>query len=1257
MSSLTFSTLNVRGILDHTKRNKYIAWLKHQNIDIAFLQETYCTSNHVDNIIKSCNNFGYKSFHAITDSNHSRGVSILISNKLDFNVHSTQDDNNGRILLVNIDIEGVKFTLTNIYAPNKVNERIVFFQNLSDFLEQYKLDESETVLGGDFNCTLRNEDRESNRVYHDNSVDVLTNVIINNFSLYDVWQKNHNGKKGFTFYDKNGSKSRLDYFLVNTNPRFIIKKSYIMQTLKADHRCVLLNIKLLKNQRGKGYWKFNNSLLEDEDFCDKIKECVLYVKNQFSHVQSKRVFWEIMKHYLKKTSIGHSIQLSKTRKREKHVLQTEIDQLNSAIEACDNLEVKEKLRQVKAFKEQILNRLYDNYVQGFFIRSRAEYMEKGERSTRYFLTLEKARQNNNVIRCLESDKGNLYKDLDILNEASSFYKKLYSNDNVDIDDIDRFFNNIDIGNKLSKKDKEFCDGVISIKELREAVHNLKLNKSPGSDGLTSDFYKKFWPELEDIFYELSLEIFQKGELSDSMKKGILSLLFKKGDRKLIENYRPLSLGNYDYKILAYIIANRIQKVINKLVNQDQSAYIGGRFIGNNARFLVDLIEWAETQKKRGMIICIDFRKAFDSLNWDFMFATLRNFGFGSNFINMIKTIYNGPTLTIKNNGHFSEELQLQKGIRQGCPASALLFTLCVEILWKAINQNKEVKGINIDEHEVKMVQHADDTSLTLNGEDSLLHALNTIQQFSDVSGLKLHLGKTAGILLGESKDSAEKIHGVSFTNEPIKCLGIYIGHNKTDCENLNWKPKIEDTQKLFESWKKRKLTLFGKVQVINALVVSKFVYNFTILDVPDWVVTDLKKSIFDFLWKKDFIKRTVLYAKIKDGGLNIVDVNTKIESLKASWVSRIVNGNTSGSFIPIYYIKQMGFECNNFIKANSVESKDIFKYSTFYKNVFQFYFAAKDNPMMNLGIFAELVWLNKLFKWKNSVIFYENWLKAGFAYVKDFYNENGEFITEKSVYEKLKNKRNWIHEYYVIRTVLQNSLKNIDKKYANYTLIKNRNFIIVNGKHFNILGLKAKFFYEVLIKKKTTRANSEKKWCEEFCLPYFTSLFNKIYEQKIIKMPCKTLAEFNFKLTHNILFTGYMVNKWNHKVSKTCVVCKSNHTVKHLLYDCEKINNIWKKVSTILNVNIKWKILVIGLMEISKRNSMYNVVLTIICKAIFEQWAKNSEEDEKLKNINYLHGIVIRLNVYRKLFYEINMYNMSKEVKNITDKLVLDIVI
>ena len=115
-----------------------------------------------------------------------------------------------------------------------------------------------------------------------------------------------------------------------------------------------------------------------------------------------------------------------------------------------------------------------------------------------------------------------------------------------------------------------------------------------------------------------------------------------------------------------------------------------------------------------MIICIDFRKAFDSLNWDFMFTTLRNFGFGSNFINMIKTIYNGPTLTIKNNGHFSEELQLQKGIRQGCPASALLFTLCVEILWKAINQNKEVKGINIDEHEVKMVQHADDTTLTLN---------------------------------------------------------------------------------------------------------------------------------------------------------------------------------------------------------------------------------------------------------------------------------------------------------------------------------------------------------------------------------------------------------------------------------------------------------------------------------------------------------------------------------------------------------------
>ena len=695
MSSLTFSTLNVRGILDIRKRNKYITWLQTQKIDVAFLQETYCTLNHVDKIKQSCKEHGFRSYHALTDSSHSRGVAILISNKIECTIRKIKDDNNGRTLLLNVMIEGISINLINIYAPNRAHERSAFFQNVSAFIEEHRDPDGDIICAGDFNCTLRDIDRISNNIYSDKSVETLKKRIIDNFSLNDIWQRNKN-KDGYTFYNKNGSKSRLDFFLVTSNPKFIVKKSYIMQTFKADHRCVLMNVKLLKNKRGKGYWKLNNSLLEDREYCKRISECIDWVKNQYSYLQSKRIFWEILKHFIKKTSIGYSVTKSKKKKNEKEKLQSEIDQLNGAIEMCSNNVVKEMLQQTKTFKENILNKLYEEHINGYFVRSRAEFMEQGERSTRYFLSLEKARQNSNVIRVVKSDRGNLYSDKEILEEASSFYKKLYSEDNIEQINIDNFLNDLNVGNTLTETEKSYCEKDISIDELRDAVKNLKLNKSPGSDGLTPDFYKKFWPNLEVIFYGVTLEIFDNGELCESMKKSILSLLFKKGNRELLENYRPLSLGNYDYKILAHVIASRIQKIIKNLVNPDQSAYIKGRFIGNNARFLLDLIEWAESQKNNGLIICIDFKKAFDSLNWDFMFSVLKYFNFGTKFINIIKTMYNDPKLTIKNNGHFSNEIQLRRGIRQGCPASALLFTLCVEFLWKAVDQNRDINAIKID---------------------------------------------------------------------------------------------------------------------------------------------------------------------------------------------------------------------------------------------------------------------------------------------------------------------------------------------------------------------------------------------------------------------------------------------------------------------------------------------------------------------------------------------------------------------------------
>ena len=163
----------------------------------------------------------------------------------------------------------------------------------------------------------------------------------------------------------------------------------------------------------------------------------------------------------------------------------------------------------------------------------------------------------------------------------------------------------------------------TIDECRDAVFNMKVNKSPGSDGLPCEFYKIFWNDIRLYHYNSLIHSYAEKSLSPSQKLSILTILHKKGDRQLLNNYRPLSLTNTDYKIIAFVLARRLQKIVNRVISNDQSAYIKGRFIGNNARTIVDIFEYCEQNYIDGILLFLDFQKAFDSVEWNFMFKVLR----------------------------------------------------------------------------------------------------------------------------------------------------------------------------------------------------------------------------------------------------------------------------------------------------------------------------------------------------------------------------------------------------------------------------------------------------------------------------------------------------------------------------------------------------------------------------------------------------------------------------------------------------------
>ena len=188
--------------------------------------------------------------------------------------------------------------------------------------------------------------------------------------------------------------------------------------------------------------------------------------------------------------------------------------------------------------------------------------------------------------------------------------------------------------------------------------------------------------------------------------------------------------NTDYKIGAKALASRLKRVIKQCVGDYQTGFITNRFIGENIRFILDLINYANDTNLPGLLFFLDFEKAFDCIERGFIDRSLAYFTFGQSFRRWVSTLYINSTACVCNNGHSTGFFSVTRGVRQGCPLSPYLFILCADILSRAIIYNNNIKGISIHGYEVKVIQYADDTVVlldgTVNSSTELFNTLNTI---------------------------------------------------------------------------------------------------------------------------------------------------------------------------------------------------------------------------------------------------------------------------------------------------------------------------------------------------------------------------------------------------------------------------------------------------------------------------------------------------------------------------------------------------
>ena len=503
----------------------------------------------------------------------------------------------------------------------------------------------------------------------------------------------------------------------------------------------------------------------------------------------------------------------------------------------------------------------------------------------------------------------------------------------------------------------------------------------------------------------------------TQKQGIITLIPKaKKDPLKLKNWRPISLLNFDYKLLTKCLASRLRKVIPDIIYSDQTGFMSNRYIGENINKILNLMDKCQREKIEAYLMIIDFEKAFDFLNWKFIQKTLKYFNFGPNIARWIKICYKDISSCVVNNGWSTSFFHIERGVRQGCPLSPYIFILAAEILANRIRNNTNIKGIKVGDSNQVLSQYADDTSLFLTGGvKTVRYVLELFSKFEIISGLKVNIEKTEIMPMSDhrlNKSEIEKI-GLHWSRGPVSILGVVLETSLNQIDNLNYIPKLEKIKETIRIWNKRKMTPMGKITIIKSEIISQLQYLFSSIPNPTntfW--NDIETVLYKFIWSNgpDKIKRLTLIAPKQFGGLDMVHVKTKAQASKIVWVSRLFQGELDKGWRKLvdYSLNQMSkyiFTCNLDKKDVKVlNSMSSFSINKFWIEVleswceYNFFHPEKCNDILNQSI-----WFNSHIRIDGKIIFYKKWFNVGIKYIGHITKyENGKraFLTAQECSDK-----------------------------------------------------------------------------------------------------------------------------------------------------------------------------------------------------------------------------------------------------------------
>jgi exonuclease III len=461
-------------------------YIKNKYPGILFLQETYTTQGD-EKIWKNQWDGDIFMSHG---SNHSKGVAILIPKEMSYINEAIEIDPSGRYILLNRTFKGKEMSLLNCYAPTCSNckEQKKFLNTLLPLITKYQ---ENVVWAGDLNVHLNPEmDKKGGKCQIQSQYASQLLTIMEEFSLIDIWRVCNPELYRYTWRENTAYgiiQSRLDYFICPSSFVYNLKACNIQNSVYSDHNPITIELYIANETiRGKGLWKFNNSLLIDSDYVAKVKDILNEYKDRYKNHKDHCLIWDTAKSEIRGLTISHATHKARERKIMELKLKAEMDLCEQQL-ASDPKDTHQHYITVKKELEEI-----NNYAaRRVYIRAQAQFIEQNELNTKLFLGLERARsKNKNISKLINDQKEEITNPDEIFKLEQIFYENLYTEkvdyQGAEATEAKKYFLEQPC-KQLKETDQLNLDMNISDQEISNALKELPSHKSPGGDGFSVDF--------------------------------------------------------------------------------------------------------------------------------------------------------------------------------------------------------------------------------------------------------------------------------------------------------------------------------------------------------------------------------------------------------------------------------------------------------------------------------------------------------------------------------------------------------------------------------------------------------------------------------------------------------------------------------------------------------------------------------------------------------------------------------------------------